>query len=130
MKNILFLNIEEVIKIHAHQIALFGGLPGIRDYNLLESALYTPQSTFDGNYLHQDIFAMAAAYGFHLIKNHPFVDGNKRTGIICPVLFLEYNDYEIEISQKKLFDIAISLATSKLSINQFALFLKKNCPTH
>lgn len=76
----LFLSLDEVVEIHGQQIDRYGGSPGIRDSGGLQSALATPQATFGGEYLHQSMPAMAAAYLFHIYQNHPFVDGNKRVG--------------------------------------------------
>ena len=69
-------------------MARYGGLPGLRDEGLLESAVAQAVATFGGEYLHNDIFQMAAAYLFHIVQNHPFVDGNKRAGAAAAVVFL------------------------------------------
>ncbi|MCB9062835.1 MAG: Fic family protein [Halobacteriovoraceae bacterium] len=78
MDDVAFLTIFEVLEIHENQIELYGGSLGVRDKGLLLAALAQPETTFDGNFLHQDIFSMASAYMFHIISNHPFIDGNKR----------------------------------------------------
>jgi death-on-curing protein len=75
---IVFLTTDEALAIHRDQIARYGGSPGLRDAGLLDSALATPQTGFGGEYLRRDLFEMAAAYLLQLVKNHPFVDGNKR----------------------------------------------------
>jgi death-on-curing protein len=72
-----FLTLDEVLGIHADQIRVYGGASGLRDLELLRSAIAMPETTFDGEYLHPSPFEMAAAYLFHLARNHPFVDGNK-----------------------------------------------------
>ena len=77
-----FLTLEEVLEIHDDQINRYGGASGIRDFGLLESALAQPQTIFGGSLLHTDLFEMAAAYFFHIIQNHPFMDGNKRVGAV------------------------------------------------
>ena len=74
----LFLSLEEVLEIHQQQIENYGGGPGVRDISLLESAIAQPQATFSTEFLHDSMPAMAAAYLFHICRNHPFVDGNKR----------------------------------------------------
>jgi death-on-curing protein len=79
----IFLDLEEVLEFHAGQLALYGGREGIRDQGLLESALAQPSSTMFGNYLHEDMPAMAAAYLFHIAENQPFIDGNKRTALMA-----------------------------------------------
>ena len=78
----LFLTQEEVLLAHETQIERYGGSTGVRDLGLLESALAMPSASFGGTYLHADIYARAAAYLFHIVSNHPFVDGNKRTGTV------------------------------------------------
>ena len=80
MESIDFLELSDVMQIHINQIANYGGANDIRDANLLESAIEQPRATYDGSYLHTFPFEMAAAYLFHIVMNHPFVDGNKRTG--------------------------------------------------
>jgi death on curing protein len=86
-----FLTIEIVLALHAELLAEFGGREGLRDGGLLESALAQPMATFEGAYLHEDLHAMAAAYLFHVVQNHPFVDGNKRTGYLAALVFLDLN---------------------------------------
>src|SRR5947208_1858403 len=83
-----FLTLHEVLGIHANQIELYGGSLGIRDQGLLEAALAQPEATFGGDYLHHDIYEMAAAYLFHLVQNHPFIDGNKRVGTVAATVVL------------------------------------------
>lgn len=79
---VTFLEIYEVLLIHEDQIENYGGKEGIRAWDLLESAVNMPRTTFDGNYLHKSIFDKASAYIFHLAQNHPFLDGNKRTDLV------------------------------------------------
>ena len=77
-----FLTLEDVLQIHKDQIEAYGGIRGIRDQGLLESAVMMPQATFGGEYLHQNLFEMASAYAFHIAENQPFLDGNKRTALV------------------------------------------------
>ena len=79
-----FLVIDDVLDIHERQLAQFGGGGGIRDRGLLESAVAAPQASFGGEWLHSDIFEMAAAYAFHIAENQPFIDGNKGTACSAP----------------------------------------------
>ena len=125
MKDILFLTLAEVVDIHCNQIKLYGGLPGIRDINLLSSAIAMPHASFHGEYLHNDIYEMAAAYAFHIGKNHPFVDGNKRTALVSALVFLELNGISISDSQGKLYDAMLDLSTGKLNKSEFASILRK-----
>lgn len=69
-----FLTVDEILEIHATQLARYGGAAGVRDLRLLESAAAQPTATFGGEYLHGDVFAVAAAYVYHIVRNHPFVD--------------------------------------------------------
>ncbi|GAN31828.1 MULTISPECIES: type II toxin-antitoxin system death-on-curing family toxin [Candidatus Brocadia] len=125
MRNILFLTLAEVVVIHTNQIELYGGLPGIRDINLLSSAIAMPHASFHGEYLHNDIYEMAAAYAFHIGKNHPFVDGNKRTALVSTLVFLELNGISISDPQGKLYDAMLDLSTGKLNKSEFASVLRK-----
>ena len=88
MKSLFFLTLSEVIDIHGNQIELYGGQKGVRDIGLLQSALAQPEASFAGQWLHEDIFLMAAAYAFHICQNHPFFDGNKRTALASALVFL------------------------------------------
>lgn len=121
---IYFLTLAEVKIIHIDQIRKYGGIHGIRDINLLDSAINYPKATFDQYYIHSDIYHMAAAYAFSIIKNHPFLDGNKRTGLIVALLFLDYNDITLNVSQEELYNIAMQIAESKIIEKEIALFFK------
>jgi death-on-curing protein len=90
-----FLAVEDVLDLHAQQLERYGGSQGVRDLGLLESAVMTPQASFGGEYVHADLFQMAAAYAFHIAENQPLVDGNKRTGLASALVFLAINGYEI-----------------------------------
>lgn len=125
MRNILFLTLAEVVVIHTNQIELYGGLPGIRDINLLSSAIAMPHASFHGEYLHNDIYEMAAAYAFHIGKNHPFIDSNKRTALVSALVFLELNGISISDPQGKLYDAMLDLSTGKLNKSEFAGILRK-----
>jgi death on curing protein len=126
MEEYIFFFIEEVLKMHEVQIEEFGGSYGLRDRGLLESALSMPMASFGGAYLHEDIFSMAAAYMYHLIKNHPFVDGNKRTGVVVALAFLKMNGFPAIFSQEEVFALAIEVATSLISKEELAARLRKN----
>ena len=86
-----FLSIDDVLAIHTNTIGVEGGSPGLRDAGLLESAVLMPQQQFGGDYLHQGLAAMAAAYLFHIAQNHAFYDGNKRTAVLAALVFLDIN---------------------------------------
>lgn len=99
---IRFLNYWDVLQIHSDQIRRYGGDSGIRDLGLLESAVVQAEMTYDSNYLHNNIYEMGAAYLFHIVNNHPFVDGNKRTGAAVGLVFLDWNGIEVNLSQGSL----------------------------
>ena len=96
-----FLTLDEVLAIHADQIRRYGGRSGIRDLALLQSALGTPETTFEGDYLHTSAFEMAAAYLFHISRNHPFVDGNKRVAFFATDVFLRLNGWRLDVDDER-----------------------------
>src|SRR6266550_2143606 len=105
----IFLEFAEVVELHNSRIRLYGGSEGIRDLGLLEAALAMPKASFGGQFLHEDLYAMAAAYLFHLVMNHPFVDGNKRIGLAAAILFLNYNGIELIAEIDSLTDLVLSV---------------------
>lgn len=123
--NIEFLTVEDVVGIHAMQISRFGGGAGIRDKGLLESAVAAPQASFGGDLLHSDIFQIAAAYAFHIAENQPFVDGNKRTGLLCAVVILDINGITIDYPDSRLYDAMIDIAVKKLDRPGLANLLRE-----
>ena len=120
-----FLSLEDVLEIHQMQLERYGGSDGIRSMPLLESAIAMPQSTFDGQFLHHDLFEMAAAYAYHIAENQPFIDGNKRTGLACALVFLEINGIETDDSEGKFYQAMIDIANKKVDKKSFAEMLIK-----
>ncbi len=108
-----FLTIEDVLHIHQNQIGQYGGEHGVRDLGLLESAIAQPQAAFGGQYLHGDLFEMAAAYLFHIVQNHAFADGNKRTGAATALVFLDWNDIVLRTDEDGLVEITLQVATGQ-----------------
>ena len=104
------LSKEQVIKIHNMLISQTGGSDGIRDEGLLESALNAPFQTFDGEYIYRTIKAKAAKLVYFLVKNHPFIDGNKRIGILVMITFLEINGVEVTCTDEELITLGLGLA--------------------
>jgi len=119
-----FLDLEDVLEIHTRQIVNYGGGQGVRDHGLLESALAQPQATFEGQFLHLDLFEMAAAYLFHIASNHPLVDGNKRVALECALVFLEINDSPIEATDDELVELTLATAKGERSKHEIAKFLR------
>ncbi len=109
-----FLTLEDVLTIHDKQIALFGGERGVRDIGLLESAIATPKATFQGQLLHDGVLAIASAYLYHIVQNHPFMDGNKRAGAVVAIVFLEMNGVELNLSNEELVELVLKVATGKM----------------
>jgi death-on-curing protein len=124
-EELVFLTLAEVIEIHNDQIERYGGHPGIRDYGLLCSAVAMPEASFGGNYLHIDAFEMAAAYVFHICKNHPFFDGNKRTGLACCLVFLEMNGITILDDAGRLYQSVMAIAFGELDKAGMSKILRK-----
>ncbi|MCL2743709.1 MAG: type II toxin-antitoxin system death-on-curing family toxin [Planctomycetaceae bacterium] len=122
-----FLPLQRVLQIHESQIKLFGGSTGIRDLGLLESALAMPQASFGGAYLHSGSFAMAAAYLFHIVSNHPFLDGNKRTGTAVALFFLTLNGIEHDFDIDVLTSLVLSVACGEIGKDKIAAFFRKHC---
>ncbi len=119
-----FLTFEEILEIHAAQLERFGGSAGIRDEGAIRSAIAQPSSTFAGEHLHGDLFAMAAAYAFHLAESQAFVDGNKRTGLDAALTFLRLNGIRVPDPEGALFDAMIDLATHDLDKPGLARLLR------
>jgi death on curing protein len=119
-----FLTLDEVLEIHRDQLARYGGAAGIRDLGLLQSALAQPPATFGGQFLHADVSEMAAAYLFHLVQNHAFVDGNKRVGAVAAIVFLRMNDANLRITNAELESLVLSVAQGKTDKAAVATFLR------
>jgi death-on-curing protein len=109
-----FLTFEDVLMIHADQIASFGGTPGLRDEGLLMSALAQPEVMFDQQLLHPTISEQAAAYLYHLAMNHPFVDGNKRTAFAVMETFLRVNAYRLTLTDNEVYDLVMRVVEGAL----------------
>ena len=119
-----FLSLAEVLSIHRDQITRYGGAPGIRDLDLLKTALGMPPATYGGEFLHTDIFEMTAGYLFHLVKNHPFVDGNKRVGTVAALVFLDLNGFEFYASEDDFAEMVLAVARGEMNKAQVAVFIR------
>lgn len=113
MAAIRFLSVDDVLTIHQNTIANEGGLAGLRDAGLLESAVLMPQQRFEGEYLHPDLAAMAAAYLFHIAQNHAFHDGNKRAAVLAALVFLSINGVELLPPPEALEEMTMRVASGE-----------------
>jgi death on curing protein len=119
---IYFLTLEDVLEIHDDQIKRYGGKTGIRDQNLLLSAISQPLSTFDGQYLHKTFSDKAGAYLFHLCQNHPFIDGNKRTALVSALMFLAMNNCPFDYQETSLEELVLEVAEGKTKKDGISAF--------
>lgn len=127
MTDPLFLTLDEVLGIHADQIRRYEGRPGLRDLSLLQSAIAMPETTFEGEFLHGTVFEMAAAYLFHVARNHPFVDGNKRAALMCALVFLGLNGQRLDADPADLFELVDGVAAGGVDKAEVSVFLRRNC---
>lgn len=123
---IRFIPKEVVLVIHADLLQRYGGKPGLRDPGLLESALAQPRITVGGKYANKTLFDKAAAYGFHLCKSHPFVDGNKRVAFVLMDVFLQENGWEITATEEDAYAMMMALASGHVTKTQLSAWLEKH----
>ncbi len=119
-----FFELGEILEIHRDQIERYGGAEGIRDLGLLQSAVGMPKATMGGAFLHLDLFELAAAYLYHLVCNHPFVDGNKRTGTAAALVFLELHGVVLEVDDDELAEMVEAVAAGNLAKAAVTEFLR------
>lgn len=124
MKTPVWVLQETVLALHEQSLAEFGGASGVRDEGLLDSALHKPENLFA--YGTPTLFDLAASYGFGLVKNHPFIDGNKRAGFVVAVVFLELNGYRFQAPEAEAAVRTLALAAGEMSEAEFAAWLKAN----
>lgn len=126
MKELIWIADGVILAIHRRQLAEHGGLDGIRDEGLLESALYRAQNLLAYSESLPDVASLAAAYAYGIVKNHPFVDGNKRTAYVVMRTFLKLNGYDIQASSEEKYQIWIALAAGTLSEEELAEWIRKH----
>ncbi len=119
-----FLTVAEVLFIHQDQLDRYGGASGIRDIERLKSAVGMPSATYGGEFLRSDIYQMAAAYLFHIVNNHPFVDGNKRAGAVSALVFLTLNGSGFNASEDDFFEMVMATARGEKDKVQVASFIR------
>ncbi|MBI4056723.1 MAG: type II toxin-antitoxin system death-on-curing family toxin [Elusimicrobia bacterium] len=123
----IYLYPIQVLYLHKRVLEISGGSSGVRDEGLLESAIYRPQASFGGSDLYPDLFSKTAALGHSLIKNHPFVDGNKRTGFEAMRLMLRLNGWDVQVGEEEKFRFILSIASShEVDEHAIAQWLEKN----
>lgn len=122
----VFLSIEDTLSVHERMIEEFGGLPGVADRGLLESAVSMPTAGFAGEFLHKSLPAMAAAYLFHLCKNHPFFDGNKRVAVVAAEVFLNINGMSLDVSNEELKGLCLGVAAGEISKDETVAFFENH----
>lgn len=122
----VFLSIENILSIHARMISEFGGMAGVADQGLLESAVSMPAAGFGGGFLHESLPAMAAAYLFHTCKNHPFVDGNKRVAVVASEIFLNINGIQLDVNNEELKQLCLGVAAGEISKDQTVTFFEEH----
>jgi death on curing protein len=124
MKRPIWVERASVLLLHDESLTIHGGASGVRDMGLLESALARPQNLHA--YGEGDAAALAAAYAFGIIRNHPFIDGNKRTGFLAAALFLEANGYRFTANEAEVVMRTLALAASEIDEPAFAAWLSEN----
>lgn len=122
-----FLTLDDVLAIHADQIRRYRGRPGLRDLGLLQSALAMPETTFGDEFLHPSVFEMAAAYLFHVARNHPFADGNKRTALMTALVFLGLNRQRLRADPDALYALVDGVAAGNVDKSEVSVFLRRHC---
>lgn len=122
-----FVTVDEALAWHAIAVTQYGGDPGLRDRGLLESALAQPRQAFGGEFAHAYPFGMAAAYAFHIAKNHPFIDGNKRAALMCAGAFLRMNGWDLTSDGVDAADAVLRLVADELDKMSFADWLADHC---
>jgi death-on-curing protein len=119
-----YLGLDEVLQIHDHVIRQFGGSPELADLGRLESALATPQQTMFGEELYPDLTSKAAILFYLLVKNHPFLDGNKRTGFLSLLRFLVVNGFALDATDDELFHFTLDVATSAIDKDAIGAWIR------
>ncbi len=125
MKEPVWVDMADALSFHEEMLARFGGLPGLRDKGLLESALHRPRQLFD--YGEPDLFDLAAAYASGIVRNHPFLDGNKRAGFMAAALFLEINGFSFRATEEDVVLQTLGLAAGQIKAAAYAKWLKASC---
>ncbi len=121
--------IEDILQLHTASIVKYGGSHGIRDEGLLQSAIGRPYKTFDEEDLYPSVFEKAAALMESIIINHPFVDGNKRTGFLAMFLLMKESNLKIKASEDEAYNFTINISTGTIKFEQIVIWLEENTNT-
>lgn len=121
----LFLTLDEVLQLHAYQVEEHGGSKVVLDIGKIESAIAQPPQRFGGKFVHETLEAMAAAYLYHLVLNHGFEDGNKRTGMHAALVFLAMNGYDVDVPVDEAESLTIRVAEGKAKKDEATAFFRK-----
>lgn len=125
MKEPLWVSAEVILAVQKELLARFGGIDGLRDEGLLDSAIHRPQNLF--HYGEPSLFELAAEYAFGIVKNHPFLDGNKRAGFMAAYVFLGANGRDLEASEGEAVFHTLALAAGEIGTEEYATWLKASC---
>lgn len=117
---------EIVLRLHELSILKYGGSAGIRDEGLMESAIARPYQTFGGEYLYKTVFEQAASIAESIIINHPFIDGNKRTGFLAMLAVIDHENFVISTTNDEIYNFTIKISTGELKFEQIVDWLKHN----
>ena len=120
------ISLQEILLLHEKSIQDFGGSPGVRDYDLLESAAIRPFQSFEGVEFYSTVFEKTASLLESIIKNHPFIDGNKRTGLLAVFVLLYRNDLILDASQEDAYSFIIKVASSEITFEEITLWFQQN----
>lgn len=124
-RNWEYLTHSDVRTIHTHLIQKFGGLDGLRDEGLFDAALEQPRQTFDGKDLYPTVAEKAARYAYGIVRNHPFADGNKRTGTACMGMFLAINGFRFKPRHDKLLQVVLAVADGSMGYDELATWVDR-----
>jgi death-on-curing protein len=124
--DIAFLTLEDVLALHDELTQRYGGAPGLRDAGLLEAALAMPQAGFGGRYFHEFPHEMGAAYLFHLVRNHAFIDGNKRVALACAILFFKINRVPYSITEEEAVELTLAAASGRMDKGAVTAFFRQH----
>lgn len=126
MREPIWIGVLEALVLHDMQLVTFGGAAGVRDVGLLESALARPRNLLVYGKKRPSLVRLAAAYAFGIIKNHPFIDGNKRTALVIAFAFLEVNGVEMNASEEDAYQMFMDLASGRVSEEEFGAWISEN----